>query len=167
MRLTGEIRKDLMMWKTFLQHPTVYCHLFRDFTRAVTAYQVNFFTDASMIGFGGLCYNSWMTQNWDTSYIRKKNLDTECLELYTVLVASLAWLHKFRNCKIIIFCDNQNICWAVNKTTSSCQKCMVLVCLLIFKCMTENVKLFLQYIKSKDNKFSDLLSRDRIDSFKQ
>ena len=71
--ISNELRQDLNMWKQFLAHPTVYCRPFLDFTDVVTAYQANFFTDASGgIGFGGLCYNSWMSQIWDKSFVRKK-----------------------------------------------------------------------------------------------
>ena len=135
------------MWKEFLAHPTVYCRPFADFSDVVTAYEVNFFMDASGgIGMGTLCYSSWMSQMWDIQFNRRKQLDIECLELYALVAATYAWLHRFRNRKIIVFCDNQNVCRSVNRTSTSCMKCMVLVRKLIFKAMTENVEIFAQYI---------------------
>ena len=166
--ITSELRKDMQMWKEFLSHPTVYCRPFTDFTDEVTAYQVNFFTDASGgIGFGALCYSHWMSQKWDKELVIAKQLDIECLELYALVAAAEAWLHNFRNKRIVVFCNNQNVCRAVNHTTTSCMKCMVLVRKLIFKAITENVDIFAQYIKSKDNKYADMLSRDKIVTFKR
>ena len=46
-------------------------------------------------------------------------------------------------------------------------KCMVLVRILIFHCMTLNVNVYVQYLKSKDNKFTDMLLRDQILQFKR
>ena len=165
-RVTGEMKQDLIMWKEFLSHPTIYCRPFADFTDVVTAYQVNFFSDASMTGFSALCYSNWMTKKWDLKYVRRMKLDIECLELFALVAAAETWIHKFKNRKIIVYCDNQNVCRAVNKTSTSCMKCMVLVRKLIFKCMTENVDIFAQYIKSKANKFADMLSRDQLTDFK-
>ena len=39
--INSEMRKDLNMWKVFLNHPTAYCRPFADFDNIVTAYQVN------------------------------------------------------------------------------------------------------------------------------
>ena len=83
-----------------------------------------------------------------------------------MMAAVEAWLWRFRNRKIVVYCDNQNVCRAINKNTTSCMKCMKLVRMVIFKCLTLNVSIFAQYIKSKDNKFADLLSRDQIHQFK-
>ena len=102
-KLSGEMKKDLRMWKQFLNHPTVYCRQFADFRNQVTAYQVNFFTDASVIRFRGLCYNSWMSQKWNQQFISKMKLDIECLELFALVAAAKAWLHKFRNKKNVFF----------------------------------------------------------------
>ena len=53
----------------------------------------------------------------------------------------------------------------VNNTTSSCKNCMVLIRLLILKGLTQNVRIYAKYIRSKDNIESDLLSRLKIDAF--
>ena len=166
-RITAEMKADMVMWKEFLSHLTVYCRPFPDFSDRVTAYQANFFTDASGgISFGALCYTSWIAQEWDHTFIKRKQLDIECLEMYALMVAVELWIHRFKNRKIIVFCDNQTVCRAVNKTTASCTKCMIFVRRIIFKAMMENVEIFIQYIKSRDNKFADFLSRGMITKFK-
>ena len=144
------------------------CRKFIDYTRVVTAYEVNFSLDASgTIGMGAMCYHNWMTAKWCPQFIAKMKLSIEYLELFALVAAVFAWIHKFRNRKIIIFCDNQTVCRWVNQSTTSCRNSMVLIRKLIFKCMTENVTIFIQYLSSVDNKYSDALSRDQISYFKQ
>ena len=48
-RISNEIFEDLTTWKQFLQHQTVYCRPFLDFTCTLTADQIQFYTDASKI----------------------------------------------------------------------------------------------------------------------
>ena len=167
-RLNAEMKRDLQTWKQFLLHPTVYCRKFADFTRVVTAYEVNFASDTSgVIGMGALCKTHWMCALWDQESIQQENPSIEYLELFALVAAALAWLHLFRNHKIIIYCDNQTVCRWVNQSTTSCRNSMVLIRKLIFKCMTENVTVFAQYLESGKNKFADAISRDKISLFKQ
>ena len=51
--------------------------------------------------------------------------------------------------------------------SSGCKDKMVLIRMLAFQCMTDNVEVFAQYIKSKDNKYADMLSRGQIEMFKE
>ena len=46
-RVNSEMRDDLSMWITFLQHPSVYCRPFLDFTNFLVADEVDLYTDAS------------------------------------------------------------------------------------------------------------------------
>ena len=55
----------------------------------------------------------------------------------------------------------------VNVTSSSCKNCMVLIRVLVLKCMTANVKIFVKYVKSLDNVYADALSRGEIAYFKR
>ena len=55
----------------------------------------------------------------------------------------------------------------VNSTTSSCKNCMILIRILVLKCMTANVRLFIKYVKSTENIYSDTLSRGNISYFKK
>ena len=54
---------------------------------------------------------------------------------------------------------------AVNKSSSGCPNCMLLIRIIVLECLTWNVRLFIKYIKSKDNDFADVLSRHQNDRF--
>ena len=52
-RITGEMRMDLVMWTKFLQHTSAFCRPFLDFSNNRFASEIDFYTDASgRLGFG-------------------------------------------------------------------------------------------------------------------
>ena len=64
-RVNAELRGDLMMWLTFLQHPNIFCRPFMDFSATLVADQINMFSNASgIIGMGAIWEEQWMTQLW-------------------------------------------------------------------------------------------------------
>ena len=55
-RINAEMRSDLLMWLTFLQHPSVFCRPFLDFSNWLVADEIDMFSDASgKIGMGAIC----------------------------------------------------------------------------------------------------------------
>ena len=60
-RVNSEMREDLNMWLVFLQHPSVFCRPFLDFSTWIVTDEIDMFSDASgNIGVGALCGSSWM-----------------------------------------------------------------------------------------------------------
>ena len=111
--MNAEIKCDLSMWLDFIRTPEIYARSFMDFGKDVQAPEIDFYSDASrneQLGFGGVCGNSWMFQQWPSGFIRDFEPSIEFLELYAVLAAALSWLHRFKNRRITIFCDNQSGC---------------------------------------------------------
>ena len=148
-----KIKSDLHTWCTFLQHPSVYCRPFIDFTSFWTAEQIQMYSDArknSRLGWGAICQNSWTYAMWNPEFIINENLSIEYLELFTVLVAVTNWIDRFSNKRIVLFCDNQSVVAMINSTTSSCQYCMVLIRKLVLHSMIHNVRVFARYISSKN-----------------
>ena len=170
-RVTTEMRADLMMWQQFLRdEPSVYCRGFLDFDSIINADQIQMYSDASRnwtLGVGGICQNSWFYTQWDRTFMEKVTPSIEYLELFGVVATALNWLGRFTNRRVVLFCDNQSVVHMVNKTTSSCPNCLALIRILVLHCMKINVRLFAKYLTSKQNKNADLLSRMRIQQFKQ
>ena len=108
-----------------------------------------------------------MYAQWPDNYITKYKPSIEYLELFALLATVLNWIHRFQNRRIILFCDNQSFVQMVNNTTPSCKNCMVLIRMLVLKSLTDNVRLFARYIRSKDNTAVDFLSHLRINEFKK
>ena len=102
----------------------------------------------------------------DDAFLQECNPSIGYLELYALVGTVLNWLSRFKNKRIILFCDNQSVMQMANNTTSSCKNCMTLIRKLVLKSLCENVRVFAKYIKSSDNTASDLLSRGRIQKFK-
>ena len=107
-----------------------------------------------------------MYQQWDPSFIEQEDPSIEYLELYAVLAMVLNWLHRFQNSRIILFCNNQIVVAMINNTTSSCPNCLILIRELVLHSLCPNVRVFVKYVPSKQNKQADYLSRLRISDFK-
>ena len=166
LRISKEMRLDLEMWITFLKHPTAFCRPFIDFTDIISSQEINFFTDASgSYGMGGLCDDSWMILKWDRKFMMKYKPMIQYLEMYALLAGVVAWIHKYKNQSVKIFCDNQNVVRMVNDNSTSCEHCMKLVRIMVLHCLTLNVNLSAEYIKSKDNDLADPISRGELNLF--
>ena len=110
---------------------------------------------------------SWIYARWDTEFCRKVKPSIKYLELFAVLTGVLLWIPRFRNKRIILWCDNQSVVDMINTSSSTSKNCMVLIRLLVLKGLTENVRIFAGHISGKSNYFSDSLSRMKIQLFKQ
>ena len=167
-RINAEMRKDLMTWMSFLEHPSIYCRPFVDFHDYLVVDELNFYTDASgKIGMGEICNLSWMYQIWNHCFLRSCNPSIEYLELYALVAEVLQWVSRFQNRRIIIFCDNKSVQDMVNQSSSSCRNCMVLIRLLVLAELKHNVRIFIKYVKSSENYWADMLSRAKLAQFKR
>ena len=168
--INAEMRGDLEMWRTFMSHQSIYARSFMDFSKYMAADEIIMYSDTAKspkLGFGGICGDSWMYSQWPNGFIKSQDPSIGYLELFTLVMTVINWIHRFANKRVILFCDNQSVIQMVNNTTSSCPNCMVLIRMLVLKSLTENVRIFARYIRSKDNVASDLLSRLKISEFKQ
>ena len=99
------------------------------------------------------------------AFLMKHKPSIEYLELFTVTAAVLSWIHQFKNKRIILFCDNKSVVDMINMTSTSCKNCMVLIRLIVFKGLIENVRVFAKHVEGKKNDLADSLSRQRINHF--
>ena len=169
-RINSEMRADLTTWLTFVNHKAIFSRHFIDMQKMYNAEEILMYSDASrseILGFGGICDESWMFGQWPENYIKQYEPSIEYLELYALLATVLNWIHRFKDKRIILFCDNQSVVQMVNNTTSSCKNCMVLIRILVLKSMIENVRIFAKFVPSKSNTAADLLSRLKIEKFKK
>ena len=167
-RVNNEMREDLSMWLTFLLHPSVFCRPFLDFSSWIIADEVDMYSDASgKIGLGALCGSSWTHKLWSQDFFYQKKPSIEYLELYGITTAVLLWINRFKNRRVIIFCDNKSIVDMINTTSSSCKNCMVLIRLIVLKGLVENVRIFAKHVEGSKNDLADSLSRDKLTLFNQ
>ena len=97
--------------------------------------------------------------------MRKHNPSIEFLELYAVVVGVVNWISRFKNSRVVLFCDNTSVVAMINKNSSSCSRCLNLIRILVLESMLQNVRVYAKYVPSKQNKMADCLSRLKICSF--
>ena len=168
-RIDKALRLDLHLWRTFIANQEAYCRPFLDFFTSLQAEEINFYTDATRnpeLGAGGVCQNSWFCVKWDPVFIQTHEPSIAYLELYAVAIAVLLWIERFSNKRVIIFCDNMSVVFMLNKNTSHCQQCMVLIRLIVFECLMKNVRLYARHVPTAQNTLADLLSRQKYQNSK-
>ena len=154
------------MWEKFLtlaaKNNQCLCRPFVDVDAFAYADTLGFFTDASLnrkYGMGAVFRDRWLVNKWGEDFIDKESPSIEFLELYALVSAILTWSSHLRNCRIIIFCDNEAVVNMVNNTTSKCPQCMKLIRLLVIDGLLSNRRVFVRHIASKANILADSLSR--------
>ena len=168
-QITQEIRLDLECWQAFLEMDRVFSRPFFHFQEYQTL-SINFATDASRnpnLGAGGNCGGRWFIMQWNKRFIRRSNPSINYLELYALTVGILLSAHLFKNEKISIACDNMSVVHMVNKSTSKCKNCMVLIRIIVLHSLVHNVKIKVRHISSELNRFPDMLSRLQYKQFKR
>ena len=151
-----------------MSNPISYARPFIDFEETLQATEISFYTDASgnpKLGMGGICDQSWMFTAWDEDFVREKEPNIEYLELFAMTAGILAWIHRFSNSRIVLFCDNASVVCMVNNTTSSCKNCMELIRIITLVSLESNVRIFAKHVRGTDNYLSDCLSRLKIEQF--
>ena len=169
-RLTKKVKGDLALWLEFLNHPTVFARPFMDLSKVLTAEDIDMYSDASAnpdLGCGGHSQNEWFYYQWDREFIIEQQPSIEFLELYGVTMSILLWIHKYKNKRICLFCDNLGVVYMLNKNTSHSRRCMVLIRYIVLYAMIFNVRVFAKHVTTKNNYLADHLSRLRIEQFKQ
>ena len=141
------------------------CHPFVDFYPTDNKSVIlNFYSDASKnpdLGMGAIFENRWIAGQWTKSFMVQEDPSIEFLELFALVSALLVWKSSplLTNGRVSIFCDNQAVQWMVNMLASSCPQCRKLIRVLALFQITNNVRVFVKYVRSKDNGLADSLSR--------
>ena len=161
-KVTNEIKLDLVMWKSFLLHASAYARSFMDFNDIISAEDLFFYSDASKnpnLGFGAICDKSYLFGRWDYAFVTKYDPSIQYLELFAVTAAVLAWVHRFKNRRIFIFTDNDSVKNMINNNSSSCKHCMILIRIIVLKQMIHNIRIYAKHVVTKKNGIADSLSR--------
>lgn len=109
----------------------------------------------------------WSAHKWPPAFIDTSECSIEVLELFAMACCISSHSNRLKNHRVIIFCDNTAVVHMINKASSTCKKCMFLIRIITAVSIKHNVRYFARYIKTKWNKFSDLLSRMQIKRFLQ
>ena len=159
-KMTGEVKKDLTVWKNFLMNYN-YRTFFLDY-RFISNTTLHLYTDsAASIGFGGVYGNKWFVGEWSLA-CRKLNI--AILELYPICVALYVWGNCIKNKSVVMHTDNMAVMYILNNHTSKDRQIMILVRFLVFTCMEHNIVIRAEHIRGVDNSIADFISRSKVDA---
>ena len=166
-KIRPEIRADLTMWLTFLDHDSAYCRSFFEFESNFKSDQLDWYTDASLtLGCGGYCGENWFIVEWEDNFLELKNGPSiNYLELYALTAGILLWVENYPNKNITLFCDNMSVVHMVNNASSRCKNCMILLRLITLQCLLHNTRVTVKHVEGVSNNFADLLSRLKYGQF--
>ncbi|XP_033730175.1 uncharacterized protein LOC117319492 [Pecten maximus] len=164
LRLTMAAKADLIMWEEFLQGFNG-SQFFLD-ERWLFSNNINFFTDSSFIGFGGLYQNQWFCGTW-VPKVKEKRVNIAILELYPIVLAILAWGDQLKNKCIWFFTDNQALVPVINKQSARDPFIMRLIRKLVLSCLQYNILFKCVHVRGHDNLLADALSRLQVEKFKK
>ena len=168
LKVKPELKADLEMWKQFLTNEKIFARPFFDFAKNIHYVPQNFYTDASSKkGCGGICGENWFIVQWEEDFLTKYNPSINYLELYALTIGIISWIKVYQNGYVTLYCDNQSVIHMVNKSSSKCPHCMVLIRIITLHCMIYNVKIKIDYVPSKSNTYADYLSRLKYKEFRQ
>ena len=131
---------------------------------------VGFYSDAStskLLGYGCILGTKWLRGLWNPEFIAKEEPSIEYLELFALTASVITWAYMLSNCRIILFCDNTAVVGMINKLSSSCKNCMVLLWMLTLNGLQHNRRLTAHYISTKSNFLADSLSRAQMSQFRK
>ena len=141
-----------------------------DFSRAIEAGTLNFYSDASAakeLGFGAIFNNKWLYAKWELGYISKFEPSIDYLELFALVCAILSWEDKkeLQHSRVVVFSDNSATVAMINSMSSSCRNCMYLLRLLTLNNLIHNRRVFAKHVWGILNDLPDALSRLQFKRF--
>ena len=159
--LDSESRNDVNWW-----HQAMYNFNGTSFIPPpfVTSPQIEFFTDASGTGFGGVFGTHWFVHTWPDKF---KNKSINFKELFAVTVAFILWKRFLVNKQIKIFSDNLVICNLWSSHSVRAPDLLGLIRYLYFQAFENQTNILLLHIPGHRNVYADLLSRLQVSKFRQ
>ena len=168
--IDSELCFDCEIWRFFLHNfrSESVCRPMVDLENVIYVQDLRFTTDASAkttLGMGATFNDNWLFAKWEEGYIDKYQPSIEYLELLGLAAAILTWGHQLQNNRVVVYCDNQAVVGMMNKMSSSCKNCMYLLRLITLNNLIYNRRIFVSYISTSKNDFSDALSRLQFNRF--
>ena len=161
-RVTANVKKDLLIWLQFLQH-----------FNGVSLYKEEMFlspsitkiyTDASQsLGVGGVWGNKWFSLPWPSEWWTLQNITF--LELVPIVLAIEAWGPFLKNQCILLNTDNMALTYIINKQSSKEDLVRIFIRRLVLAALKYNILLKATHIPGHSNTLSDSLSRLQITRF--
>lgn len=161
-RVTRGMVEDLLVWKSFLDNHNGASMMISE----VSESHLDLFTDAAgSIGFGAYFDGHWTNGKWPAYLLDVDNIALK--ELFPIVLSLFLWGVKFKNQKVVFFCDNSAVVIMINKQSSKDKLCMHLLRMLVSICLEKNVVFKAKHIPGLDNDIADALSRFQHSRFER
>ncbi|XP_078356424.1 uncharacterized protein LOC144641267 [Oculina patagonica] len=161
-RLTCEVKKDLTIWKTFLDSFNGKSFFLED--GWASSNQLCFFTDAAKSsGYGLIFGKQWAYGKWPDSW---KDHSISFLEFFPIVLGLSLWGEELQNKRVLFVTDNESIVHVINKQTAKDRKLLSLLRTLVLICLQNNILFRASHIEGARNILADSLSRLQVDKFK-
>ncbi|MBV2113495.1 MAG: hypothetical protein KUF82_21290 [Candidatus Thiodiazotropha sp. (ex Ctena orbiculata)] len=164
--LDRHCREDLFMWYRFLQKWNG-VSLFYE-TVCTSSFHMELFTDASLIGFGGIFNTKWFCSVWPDNIpsVKDENLSMAFRELYPIVAAAVLWGKLWTTKRIVFVCDNMSAVYILQKGRSKCLPIMKLIRTLTWTAAVNNFHFTARHLCGEQNKTADSLSRLLLQRFR-
>lgn len=170
--LNGMIKSDLTWWKSFSV-------MFNGKAKIIgppSDGDIFFCTDASLSGFGAVYADDFLLGTWSTPSSDLQfwvdslhwgqppefvsvGTDINELEMWPVLCSVSRWGHTWRNKRVILYTDNNQVLYAINDNKSRNNKVMGWLREIFWSSFVYNFYLTASRIPSSENVLPDCLSR--------
>lgn len=117
---------------------------------------LQFATDASCFGGGGMFDDDWLTRRWTSSELRHH---INALEADMILHVLMVWGMHMAGCRVISWCDNMVSVRAINKGVGCSDMITGIVRRIRLRCLELGISLWVCHIPGAINLTPDALSR--------
>ena len=162
-RLSGEVKADLLVWQNFLSGFNGRSFFLSD--DWYDSHRLQLYTDASgTLGFSAIFGRNWCYGEWPDSW---RNRNIAYLEFYLIVLSLHLWGHEMQNRRVLFFTDNEALVHVINKPSCRDKDLMFFVRELVLLCLRHNVHFKAKHIPGLHNKLADSLSRLQLHTFRQ
>ena len=158
--LNTQVKYDIQLWLGFLQDWNGRNFFLDRFF--LTSVDLDFYTDACEIGYGGFLAGTWFAEIW---LPHQQDWSMPCKELYPIMIATIIWGARFSGKRVLVHCDNLPVVNFLNKGYTSREPAATMLRKITLSAMSNNFALRCVHIEGAKNTFADLLSRQRIAEF--
>ena len=165
-KLNQECRLDIKMWSMFLRQWNG-VSFFLD-NQETEASNLQFYTDATPIGFGAYFSGKWFCGKFEENMIPNDCKASMALfELYPIVMAAVLWGQEWCKKRIVVKCDNESACEIINKGRSRIPFIMKFIRKLVWCEAKYNFTIHASFIPGCTNLIADSISRFQIEKFRR
>ena len=167
--LSQETRSDIAMWLSVMEDFNG-CSMFLhdDF---ISNEDMEIYTDSSSsFGCGGynLKTKEYFSVSWEelgTDFHGSKHMTL--LEIVPIVIAACLWSHKWQRKRVLWHCDNEGLCFILNKSRTKDKPIMLLLQKTVYLSVQNKFNFHARWLSTNKNHLADLLSQNDIKLFQE